>query len=393
MCVLVAILFLIGSAGLDYWPVPQVARLKDPRWDDYIMKVNLVEGFMESLRQGMVRKERVSEEIAEKYASPFNSAEGKKAYLRAARALDYRDTMKIAEDLKNIEIPTIIVWGEEDNFLPVSREKVIQGHKQLKVHNCNNAEHFLPEDDPEIISAIIEGMIQRFLRIIQQMKQIIEIHLSNPIHLMSQMRIAGIDEAGKGPVIGPLVVCGVACSGNMIKKLSEIGVRDSKKLTSDKRKKIAEKLKKMLDWEVVVIHANELDRMMGGKTVNEILKDCCVQIISKLDPDVVYVDSFDVRPERLAGELEKLTGKKVIAKHRAEEEPIVAAASIIAKHTRDDIIEQLKEKYGNFGSGYASDAITRRWLEKKLMSGKIPDIVRKKWKTLDRIKQKSLWDY
>ncbi len=225
------------------------------------------------------------------------------------------------------------------------------------------------------------------------MKQIIEIHLSNPIHLMSQMRIAGIDEAGKGPVIGPLVVCGVACSGNMIKKLSEIGVRDSKKLTSDKRKKIAEKLKKMLDWEVVVIHANELDRMMGGKTVNEILKDCCVQIISKLDPDVVYVDSFDVRPERLAGELEKLTGKKVIAKHRAEEEPIVAAASIIAKHTRDDIIEQLKEKYGNFGSGYASDAITRRWLEKKLMSGKIPDIVRKKWKTLDRIKQKSLWDY
>ncbi len=132
MCVLVAILFLIGSAGLDYWPVPQVARLKDPRWDDYIMKVNLVEGFMESLRQGMVRKERVSEEIAEKYASPFNSAEGKKAYLRAARALDYRDTMKIAEDLKNIEIPTIIMWGEEDNFLPVS-----QGKRLSKVINSS----------------------------------------------------------------------------------------------------------------------------------------------------------------------------------------------------------------------------------------------------------------
>ncbi len=120
MCVLVAILFLIGSAGLDYWPVPQVARLKDPRWDDYIIKVDLVEGFMESLRQGMVRKERVSEEIAEKYAYPFNSAEGKKAYLRAARALDYRDTMKIADELETLEIPAVLIWGEDDPFLSVS---------------------------------------------------------------------------------------------------------------------------------------------------------------------------------------------------------------------------------------------------------------------------------
>ncbi len=207
------------------------------------------------------------------------------------------------------------------------------------------------------------------------------------------MKIAGIDEAGKGPVIGPLVVCGVACDEKLLKKLPELGVRDSKKLTPKKRKDIAEKLKKILDWEVVVIQPADLDRMMEEKTINEILKETCVKIISKLNPDVVFIDSFDVKPERLAKDLEGMAGCKIIAKHRGESEPIVAAASIIAKHTRDEIIEGLKGKYGDFGSGYASDERTRKWLEENLKKGDLPEIVRKKWKTVDRMKQKKLIDF
>ena len=201
------------------------------------------------------------------------------------------------------------------------------------------------------------------------------------------MRIAGIDEAGKGPVIGPLVVCGVACEESLLKKLSEIGVRDSKKLTPKRRKEIAEKLKELVDWEVAVIQPAELDRMMEGKTINEILKETCAGIISKLNPDRVYVDSFDVNPERLSAELERLTGCKVVAMHNAEREPVVAAASIIAKHTRDELVEKLKEKHGDFGSGYASDEKTRTWLEERMRSGEIPDIVRRKWKTVERMRQ------
>ena len=207
------------------------------------------------------------------------------------------------------------------------------------------------------------------------------------------MRIAGIDEAGKGPVIGPLVVCGIVCDEKLLKKLPELGVRDSKKLTPRKRKEIAEKLKKILDWETVVIRPSELDRMMEQKTINEILKETCVRIISKLNPDVVFIDSFDVKPERLAKNLEGMAGCKVVAKHRGESEPIVAAASIIAKHTRDEIIEGLKEKYGDFGSGYASDERTRKWLEENLKKGDLPEIVRKKWKTVHRMKQKKLMDF
>ena len=207
------------------------------------------------------------------------------------------------------------------------------------------------------------------------------------------MRIAGIDEAGKGPVIGPLIVCGVACDKRILKKLSELGVRDSKKLSKSKRREVAEVLKKVLDYEIVVIQPSVLDRMMEKRTINEILKETCVSIIRKLKPDVAFVDSFDVKPERLKFELESLTGCKVVAMHGGEKELIVASASIIAKHTRDELIERLKEGYGDFGSGYASDERTRRWLEGRLRQGEVPDIVRKRWKTVENLKQKGLFEF
>ncbi len=202
------------------------------------------------------------------------------------------------------------------------------------------------------------------------------------------MRIAGIDEAGKGPVIGPLVVCGAACYESETKLIKLLGVKDSKKLTPARREEITERLREIVDHEVVILSPSELDSKMSEKTINEILKECCALIISKLNPDVVYVDSFDVKPDRLSSELEKLTGKRIIAMHNGEREAIVAAASIIAKTLRDKIIEELKKKYGDFGSGYASDERTRKWLEERLREGEIPEIVRKKWKTVEKLRQK-----
>ncbi|WP_290901817.1 ribonuclease HII [Ferroglobus sp.] len=202
------------------------------------------------------------------------------------------------------------------------------------------------------------------------------------------MKIAGIDEAGKGPVIGPLVVCGVLCEEKEVEALKKLGVKDSKKLSPERRREIAEKLKRLVKYEVIVISPQELNSKMERMTLNEILKEVCAKIISKLNPDVVFVDSFDVKPERLEDELKQLTGKEVIAMHEGEREVIVAAASIIAKCLRDEMIEELKRKYGDFGSGYASDEKTRRWLEDQIKKGEIPEIVRKKWKTVEKIRQK-----
>ncbi len=201
--------------------------------------------------------------------------------------------------------------------------------------------------------------------------------------------IVGIDEAGKGCVIGPLVVCGVRCDD----RISELPVRDSKKLDRKKREEIARKLAKTFEHEIVVVSAEELNDLMERKSLNEILLEAYAKIIDSLEAEVYYVDSPDVKPDRLSERLEALTGKKVVAMHNAEEIPCVAAASILAKVTRDRMIEELKKTYGDFGSGYPADEKTRKFLKDHLTKGELPPIVRRKWKTLEKISQMSLLDF
>ncbi|TDA26149.1 MAG: ribonuclease HII [Archaeoglobi archaeon] len=200
---------------------------------------------------------------------------------------------------------------------------------------------------------------------------------------------AGIDEAGKGCVIGPLVVAGVACESEDY--LRSIGVKDSKKLSHKKREELAEKIRRVAKIEVIKIPADELDEMMECKTINEILKESYSEIIKRLKPEIALVDSPDVKPERLASQLREMTGVEVVAEHKADEKfPIVSSASIIAKVERDKEVEILRRKYGDFGSGYASDPKTIAYL-KQLKE--IPPFVRRKWKTVERLSQKSIEDF
>ncbi len=158
---LVKSLVLIDSAGLDYWPIPEIARLKDPAWDRIVERIDLREGFMRGFMKGMVRKERVGEELVGEYVRPFADLEGRRAYLRAARALDFRDTMRIADDLKKLEKPALLIWGSEDEYLPPRRgEQLKQAIKDAKLILLSDAGHFSPEDQPEAIAAIIRGYIE-----------------------------------------------------------------------------------------------------------------------------------------------------------------------------------------------------------------------------------------
>jgi len=203
--------------------------------------------------------------------------------------------------------------------------------------------------------------------------------------------IAGIDEAGKGCVIGPLVVAGIAC--DRIDKLVSLGVKDSKKLSHSRRIELAEEIRKIAWVEVTKVEAERLDELMKFKSLNEVLRDCYAELIRRLKPEIAYVDSPDVIPERLSRELEELTGVKVFAEHKADEKyPVVSAASIIAKVEREREIERLKEKFGDFGSGYASDPRTREKLREWIASGRIPSCVRRRWKTVSNLKQQTLFD-
>ena len=211
--------------------------------------------------------------------------------------------------------------------------------------------------------------------------------------------ICGVDEAGRGPVIGPLVVAGVLFKDDQ--DLIKLKVRDSKKITPKRREYLADKIKQIVaDYEVLVIPAKDIDDMRKVMTLNEIEVNAFARVIKKLKPDICYVDSADVNEKRFADDiLANLSFKiDIISKHKADDVyPIVSAASIIAKTRRDEevtkIAEQLEKKLNlPMGSGYPADPITQKFLSKWLDKYKnLPPQVRRSWKTTSNLlRQKSM---
>ena len=206
------------------------------------------------------------------------------------------------------------------------------------------------------------------------------------------MNVLGIDEAGRGPVIGPLIVAGVVIPDEKVQILERMGIKDSKKLSPSRRKLLSRKLKNMFEYETVEITAKDIDNLRAKDVnLNEIEKIAMLKIIDSLDADCIIIDSVDVKPERLEKEIKSaFNDVKVISEHKADDKYIqVAAASIIAKYERDSIIEQLKKEYkkvGELGSGYPSDPKTKKFLE-NFTYEEMPEIVRKSWKTVENMKK------
>ena len=210
--------------------------------------------------------------------------------------------------------------------------------------------------------------------------------------------ICGVDEAGKGPVIGPLVVAAVAV--NNAKDIANLGIKDSKQLTQKKRKELANLIKEKFNFAVEIIEPRIVDEYRRRNKLNELNREAFERLISKLNPNVAYVDAADVNENRFGSQIKaSLTNKKdtdVISMHKADAKiEVVAAASIIAKETRENEIGKLKDKIGDFGSGYPSDERTIKFLKSFYAdNGKWPTGTRESWKTLERIRPvKTLDDF
>lgn len=204
------------------------------------------------------------------------------------------------------------------------------------------------------------------------------------------MDILGIDEAGRGSVLGPMVIAGVVIPEKMEKVLERMGVKDSKRLTPNRRTILSRKLKKMFDYEIVIISAREIDEMRAnGINLNEIEKNAMESILLKIKPEKAIVDAVDVKAERFQDNLCTDTGVNVIAEHKADDKYIeVSAASIIAKAERDDQIAQLNKEFiksGGIGSGYPSDPKTKEFLTNYTYD-EMPDFVRRSWATVAKMK-------
>ncbi len=202
--------------------------------------------------------------------------------------------------------------------------------------------------------------------------------------------IAGVDEAGRGPVIGPLVIAGVVISPSQEDTLLEWGVRDSKQLSPGRRETLAHHIRKVATKvEILEISAKQIDTDRQKKSLNVLEADWMAQVLNRLHWDVAYVDASDVNADRYGRMItaQLKNPKSLISEHKADSAyPIVAAASIIAKVRRDQRIQEFHEQYGDFGSGYPNDPKTRHFLTKWIKANKsYPDIVRTSWETARNI--------
>ncbi|MFX1302753.1 MAG: ribonuclease HII [Promethearchaeota archaeon] len=201
----------------------------------------------------------------------------------------------------------------------------------------------------------------------------------------------------RGSVLGPMVLCGVCFVKSKLGYLSEIGVKDSKRLSPKKRSELAKILmNNCYSHKIAVISPQEIDaREIKKITMNRLEEMKMADIINSLKPDIIYIDAADVNEQRFGKSIKSLLNyapKKIISRHKADDiYPIVSAGSIIAKDRRDALIEELQNKHGNFGSGYPSDVRTIEFLREYVKKNKKPPIfARKSWDTTKRIIREEL---
>jgi len=218
--------------------------------------------------------------------------------------------------------------------------------------------------------------------------------------------IVGVDEAGRGPVLGPLVMVAFAVKEENQKKLEWLGVKDSKLLSSQVREELFESIHEIAhDFRIELIEPDAIDLSLkeANTNLNWLEAETCARMVSELDADEIVIDcpspNIPAYTAFISKHLSEETRKKatLIVEHKADVHHIsVSAASVVAKVIRDRAVEKIKTDIGiDCGSGYMSDPKTQDFLEK--YHDKYPDLFRKGWQSYKDIeekkKQKTLGEY
>ena len=224
--------------------------------------------------------------------------------------------------------------------------------------------------------------------------------------ICSSMWQVGVDEAGRGPVLGPLVVTAFSLPKPDVVLLEERGITDSKKIKPKERQEMFEWIienSKSRGWEYHIYTSTpaEIDHAMSLESLNQHEVNIFSHCISKLNCSekggTVFLDACDVNAERFGSNVRSQISKwidsgawKIESMHGADEMfAVVGAASILAKVTRDLSIEEIERKIGfPIGSGYPSDPVTQKALPLLLEGEKPHDELRWKWATVENAWEK-----
>ena len=201
----------------------------------------------------------------------------------------------------------------------------------------------------------------------------------------------GSDEAGKGPVLGPMVAAAVRVDPDALPG----DVDDSKRLTPARREELASAVRDVADSVgIAVVSPERIDE--PETDMNTLTVDAHAEALSAvvIGEEAVYADAGDVSESRFARrvaagveERECGIGVTVQAEHGADGRyPVVGAASVVAKVERDRRVACLRPEYGDVGSGYPSDPRTRTFLREYVREhGSLPACARASWKTCDDV--------
>jgi len=195
-------------------------------------------------------------------------------------------------------------------------------------------------------------------------------------------------------VLGNLVLCGALFDQRTLEELRTIGVRDSKQLSPRRREMLARVIsEKALGLEIAEFTPAEIDdyRLVKKINLNELEARTFAVMINRLRPDLAYLDSPDPNPglfERRVRKYLKISPRIVAENFADQKYPAVAAASIVAKVRRDQRMAELRERYGDLGSGYPADPVTISFLKSWVREhGSLPDFARRSWETARRIEE------
>ena len=203
----------------------------------------------------------------------------------------------------------------------------------------------------------------------------------------------GIDDAGRGPVIGPMILAGCLIDEETESEFKKLGVKDSKQLTEKRREFLAEIIREKAEaFEIEIIRPEEIDgKNREGVKLNEVEAIACAKIINRInrgfDKIKIIIDCPSTNISKwtdfLKRNVENLSNLEISCEHKADVNHIaVSAASIIAKSTREKEMSILKEKYGSeIGSGYSSDPRTTKFLAANVKKYHHDGIFRKSWAT------------
>ncbi|MBI5635680.1 ribonuclease HII [Candidatus Micrarchaeota archaeon] len=208
-------------------------------------------------------------------------------------------------------------------------------------------------------------------------------------------KVIGVDEAGRGCVMGPLVLCAYSIDSDKQEALKQMGAKDSKLLSPIKRRELFKKFEKLDDNVISVLSAEGLTDLMAKKvSLNEIEAQIAAAAIRQLaernDVEKAIVDSPDPVPSKFEKRIRKYYSPsfELVCENKADfNYPVVGAASILAKETREIHIEKLKKMLGiDFGSGYSSDEKTIAFLKTHHNDAILQPHLRHRWETMKRLK-------